>query len=552
MKLRITPAEGDPYDYELEPGAIIVGRSSTADLALSDPFLSRHHARLTLDNSTLKVEDLGSRNGTFVNNDKIEGARQVNTGDIIRLSASSIGLGSDRASIASVTTRDTDIGATIFRPASELLEEDISSSTTLMDSAEALRRYAQRLEILKDVHEAVTASMNEQELLDLILDRVFDHLQPQQGVIWLRGDDGQFYQAATRALAGHSTDIALSTTLVSEVTTKGMAALVFDTATDDRFSASESIMMSGIRSLVAAPMLDSEAGAMGMIVLNSKVAVRQFAEEDMELLVSLAGVAALKHQNIVLTKEAVRRQQLQREVDLARQIQLNLLPDELPNLPGYEILGRNIPHSGVSGDYYVVVPRNDGEECVFFLADVSGKGIYASLITASLEALSTEPIESGEPTDALCGKLSRRLYARTPPSKYATAFVAVLEPATGRLTYTNAGHNTALLVHVDGSVELLEACGLPIALLPESDYAERETALQPGSTLIIYSDGMTEPENEKEEEYGIERLTKLTIAKRELNLEGLADAMEKDLASFIGTMPYPDDRTILLLKRRAD
>ncbi|MDX1383213.1 MAG: SpoIIE family protein phosphatase [Thermoanaerobaculia bacterium] len=549
MKLRVTPAEGDPYDFELNDDAIIVGRSSTADLALSDPFLSRHHARLSREGEVLKVEDLGSRNGTFINDAKVEGKAVVNSGDVIRLSASSIALAGDRASIASVTTRDTDIGATIFRPASELLEEDISSSTDLLDSAEALRKYAQRLEILRDVHEAVAGSMDEQELFDLILDRVFDHLKPQQGVIWLRGEDGQFYQAATRALPGQSTDIPLSTTLVSEVTTKGMAALVFDASTDDRFSASESIMMSGIRSMVAAPMLDPEAGALGMIVLNSKVAVRQFAEEDMELLTSLASVAALKHRNIALTEEAVRRRQLQAEVDLARQIQLDLLPDELPRFEGYEILGRNIPHSGVSGDYYVVVPRNEGTECVFFLADVSGKGIAASLVTASLEALAAEPIESGEPTDAICRKLCRRLYARTPANKYATAFAAVLEPESGRLSYTNAGHNTALLVHADGSVEELEACGLPIALLPESDYERRDTEMRPGSTMIVYSDGITEAENREQDEYGLDRLRELVVANRHRAVDEIADAIDDDLARFVGSTPYSDDRTLLLLQR---
>ena len=95
-------------------------------------------------------------------------------------------------------------------------------------------------------------------------------------------------------------------------------------------------------------MLDADTGAMGMIVLNSKVAVRQFAEEDMELLTSLASVAALKHRNIALTEEAVRRRQLQAMLDQARQIQMRLIPDELPDFPGYEILGRNVPHSGGS------------------------------------------------------------------------------------------------------------------------------------------------------------------------------------------------------------
>jgi len=480
----------------------------------------------------------------------VNGLTPVRPGDVIRLSASSIAISSDRASITTATTHDSSIGATIFRPASELLEEEISSSTDLMDSAEALRRYAHRLETLRDVHEAVAGSLTQDALLKMILDRVFEHLGPQQGVIYLKEKDGQYYQAATRALPGQSTDIPLSRTLVHEVLEKGMAALVFDAATDQRFAASESIMMSGIRSMVAAPLL-ADDGPIGMIVLNSKVAVRQFAEQDMELLTSLASVAALKLRNITLLERDAQRRQMEAELALARRIQVRLLPEALPTFEGWSLLGRNIPSRGVSGDYYVVVPRKDGAECVLFMADVSGKGIAASIVTASLEALAAAPIEGGDPPDEICAKLCRRLYKRTPPEKYATAFVAVLEPANGRLVYTNAGHNTALLAHADGTIEDLSTCGLPIALLPEATYERRETRLEPGAALLIYTDGITEAENREGDEYGLERLRACYGRHFRLPVAELAEMIETDVSDFVADIPFADDRTLLLLQRAA-
>jgi serine phosphatase RsbU (regulator of sigma subunit) len=550
MRLRITPAEGDPFDYVLERDSVTVGRSSTADLALSDPFLSRHHARLTRRNEQLLVEDLGSRNGTFVNDLPVQGLTAVKPGDVIRLSASSISLASDRASISTATTHDSGIGATIFRPATELLEEEISSSTEHLDSAEALRSYAQRLETLRDVHEAVAGSLSEEALLAMILDRIFEHLKPQQGVIYLKEADGEYYQAATRALPGQSTDIPLSRTLVHEVLDKGMAALVFDAATDQRFAASESIMMSGIRSMVAAPLL-ADAKPIGMIVLNSKVAVRQFVEQDMELLASLASVASLKLRNIELLERDAQRRQMESELALARHIQNSLLPETLPDFEGWKLLGRNIPSRGVSGDYYVVVPRKDNSECVLFMADVSGKGIAASIVTASLEALAAAPIESGAPPDEICDQLCRRLYKRTPPEKYATAFCAVLELASGRLTYTNAGHNTALLAHADGNIEELTTCGLPIALLPEATYERRETIVEPGAVLLIYTDGITECENKAGDEYGLDRLRASYARSFRLPIGNIAEAIQNDVSEFVGDVPFPDDRTFLLLQRPA-
>ena len=550
VKLRVSPAEGDPYDFTVEQDSVIIGRSSSADLTISDPSLSRQHARLVRNGETLTIEDLGSRNGTCVNDAPVEGATLLKKGDVIRLSASSIAVGADRVTLTHATIHDTDPGSTIFRPAKELLEEETGSSTNLMESAEALRRYAERLEILRDVHEALGGSVTQEELLTLILDRVFDHLKPQRGAIFLKEEDGEFYSAAARAVPGESENIGVFKTLVSEVLDKGMAALVFDVRTDARFSDSDSIMMSGIRSMVAAPLLDAQ-GAMGMIVLDSKVAVRKFSEEDMGLLVSLASVAALKIRNIALTEEAVQRRQLEREVELARGIQLKMLPAKIPVPPGYAILGRNIPARGVSGDYYVVVERFEGKECLLFLADVSGKGIPACIVTASLDALATGPIEIGDPPDEICRKTCRRLHLKTDLNKYATAFVASLEHKTGRLTYTNAGHNAALVARDDGAIERLGASGMPIGIFPEGDYELRETRLEPGAGLFVYTDGITEAENPDEDEYGIDRLAQCYSRHCQETVEEIADAIEDDLAHFASGVPYFDDRTFVIVKRLA-
>jgi sigma-B regulation protein RsbU (phosphoserine phosphatase) len=183
------------------------------------------------------------------------------------------------------------------------------------------------------------------------------------------------------------------------------------------------------------------------------------------------------------------------------------------------------------------------------MADVSGKGIGASIVTASLEALAAAPIESGAPPDAICDELCRRLYKRTPPEKYATAFCAVLELATGRLSYTNAGHNTALLAHADGTIEDLTTCGLPIALLPEATYERRETHLEPGAGLLIYTDGITEAENRAGDEFGLDRLRSSYARNFRRAIGEVSEAIQNELAEFVGDVPFPDDRTILLLQR---
>jgi serine phosphatase RsbU (regulator of sigma subunit) len=286
-----------------------------------------------------------------------------------------------------------------------------------------------------------------------------------------------------------------------------------------------------------------------MMVLGSTFSVKQFGEEDMELLTSLASIAAMRIRNMRLTEEAVERKRLEADLALARSIQLDLLPDHLPEIAGYQLYGGNIPSRGASGDFFKVEERNDPAECVLFLADVSGKGIGAALITHTVDALATGPIELGLPPDEACERVSRRLWKKTAPEKYATAFLAVLEPASGNVVYTNAGHNPGLVVRADGSTEWLSSNGPPLGILEEATYGSSKTSLGIGDTLILYTDGMTEAENPDEEEFGEERLEAVCLEHRDKSVEEIADALHDNLERHASGIPFADDRTMVLVKR---
>lgn len=549
LRLHITPAEGAPFDYPLRSDALVVGRALDADLTLSDPFLSRRHSRFFRTGADLFVEDLGSRNGTLVNGQPIQQSTQVRPGDVVKISNSVIAVLADVPAPAKVPEPADDfLDGTVFRRASDLLDRQSAPAAA---SAADLRRYADRLKLLNEVHQALGRSLTLEELLELILDRAFGHLRPDRGAILLREKDGGYRAAAKRSLKGGAEELAFSRSLLREVVEKGMAAIVFDVQEDERFAAAQSMLLSGIRSLIAAPLLNPE-GTLGLIVLESRAGVRQFSEEDLELLVSLAAVAALHLRNLALAMEAAERRRLQEELALARRIQVALLPDRLPEVPGWELYGGNIPSRGVSGDYYEVVTRTEGSECVLMIADVAGKGMAASLLTVSLQALSTGPIEDGLPPDEICARLSRLLYRRTPPEKYATAFLGVLEPATGRLRYTNAGHNPPLVLRAAGTAEELGATGVPLGLLPQAPYRAGETILDPGDILVLYTDGLVEAADPEGDEYGLERLKATCLDQRGETCPVLARALERDLEEFARGVPFADDRTLVLARRSVD
>ena len=548
LAVRVTPPDGRTFDRRLEEGSVVVGRSSSVELAVADRAMSRTHARLFRSGEAWLVEDLGSRNGTMVNGQRIDGPTPLRPGTVVQVGDTSITVDGD----AAFPSPSHQLGHTLFRSAAELLQEKVPTDVQEPGADEAAqRRTLDRLRVLNDVHRTLGTSIAQQELLDLILDRAFQHLKPEEGSVFLKRADDELECAANRSLGGRAHHrLLFSSHLIEEVVGRGQAALVIDAELDGRFNQAASLLDAGIRSLVAAPMLGPD-GTLGMIALASRLNVRAFTEEDMELLVSLASVAAMRIRNLRLAEEAADRQRLEQEVALARQIQVALLPSALPVVPGYELRAGNIPSRGASGDFYKVVERAEGAECVLMVADVSGKGIGAALLTASLEALTAPLIEGGDEPDDICARASRLLFARTPPEKYATCFMAVLDRATGRVRFANAGHNPGLLVRASGAAEWLRSTGMPIGILPEGAYRQGEVDLAPGDLLVLYTDGITEASDPDDEEYGQERLRAVAGRHRHRPLDDLLHAVENDLAEFVRGVPYADDRTIVVVRREA-
>jgi phosphoserine phosphatase RsbU/P len=539
---------------EVDGDRLVVGRGAECDVQVSDQRVSRQHLRLECRGDELWVEDLGSRAGTRLNGRPLAGVARLADRDLLELSRDSrivvlSGSGSANSAVASFS------GGTLFRDAASMLVQRADLEAT--SSAEELRRYAERLHLINEVHRALTESPSRGALLEMILDRVFASLRSEQAAVLLLDADGNLGEVVSRPPGLSPDRVFFSRSLLREVTERRQAALVLDAAADERFADAVSILDSGVRSVLAAPLL-APSGVLGMIVLSSRLRVRQFGEDDLELLVSLASAAALHLRNLDLAEEAAERRRLASELELARRIQLALLPSRLPEVPGYELLAGNVPSRGVSGDLYTVDVHPERGLVTCLVADISGKGMAASLLGASLEALAVGPIDLGCPPDEICFLVSRRLFARTPPEKYATAFVAQLDPATHRLAWANAGHNSALLARASGGssgrssgdIEWLAASGPPLGLLAGAAYEPRATELAPGDLLLVYTDGITEAADPDEEEFGLERLADLVHRHRAAPLAELRREIERALDGFVRGVPYADDRTMLFLRRR--
>jgi serine phosphatase RsbU (regulator of sigma subunit) len=546
-KLRVVPTLGSQFEYQLQPGETLIGRSLDSDLVIRDRALSRKHAKLYYRNKKLLLEDLGSHNGTWIEGQRIQKPIELRSGTVFKVAENLIRVERDSSVME---TRDpgetTQTGSSLFLNAADLLANQ--EVATVEDGR--LPQFMERLRIVNEVHRALGGSISLDDLFELIMERIFDLLKCEEVTIFLRDEQDRLKPVASKSVSGRSERMFYSKQLIQEVLHKGMAALVHDAAIDERFNSSQSIIASGVRSILAAPLPGTDDGdTLGLIVLNSQVRVRQFSEADLELLVTLASIAALRIRNLQLGLHLVEQRRLEREVEIAREIQIRLISDKLPQHPHYDMFAVNQPSSGVSGDYYEAVERPDGQ-IVLLVADVSGKGIAASLLTASLEALFAAPIEDMLPPHHVCEKVSRLMWRRTPRARYATAFMGLLNPDQDIFEYANAGHNPPLILRQNGEMGTLERTGTPIGMLPKCKYIPQSLKLASGDLILMFTDGITEAQNPEGEEYGTERLENLVRRMAHAPLEHMCREIERDVLRFTDGAALSDDRTLFVLRRR--
>jgi len=322
-------------------------------------------------------------------------------------------------------------------------------------------------------------------------------------------------------------------------------------------------LLPGAEHLLAVPIAieDDRRGILAVGDKESRSGVGPFSPEDRRTLSLFANQAAIALENARLHREALEKERYERDLQLAAEIQRQILPKGVPSVPGYEIAGWNRPAREVGGDFYDLVPvppeeqsgENDrGLLLGLALADVSGKGVPAALMVSTLHSairLLFGRIGFGP---RLVERLNRHILASSAPNKFITLLVGELDAASGRFTYVNAGHNPGLVIRADSHLERLPPGGLPVGLLPGSSYRSGVLDLAPGDLLCLYSDGITECASRAEEEFGEGRLVALLRAAADRPLPEIVRAVEEATDDFAAGQPQGDDQTIVLLRRSAE
>jgi sigma-B regulation protein RsbU (phosphoserine phosphatase) len=289
----------------------------------------------------------------------------------------------------------------------------------------------------------------------------------------------------------------------------------------------------------------------GVILLGARPGGVAYTADDLEYTRGLSDQAAVALENAWHFRETVEKKKLEKELELAADIQRRLLPATLPAVAGYDVAANTRPARHVGGDYYDAILRADGR-IVYCVADVSGKGIAASLLMSNFQASLRALLSSGVPLVEVVTRMNNLMHASTAANKYVTAIFMDVDPASGHARVVNAGHNDGVILRADGTAERLKAGGLAVGLMPGRAYTETEWQLAPGDLVALYSDGVTEANDPDENEYSIERLIELLREKRTESADEIVRATYGSVDAFADTAPQYDDITMMVVRRLMD
>jgi len=382
-----------------------------------------------------------------------------------------------------------------------------------------------------------------EKLFTIILKLALSAVDGKRGVI-LTLEEGELVVRASEG-AGFS----ISTAVRDRVLREKCSLLISDAQVDDALRQQKSIVMHRVRSMMAVPLQTGDR-VIGLIYVDNSTFIRPFSQEDLDLLTVMANVAAIRIEHARLAEVEQAEKLMELELSQASEIQQTLLPTEAPLYEGYDLAGYNLPCRTVGGDYYDFVPYKDGR-LALVVGDVSGKGLPAALLMSSLQARVQMLRETNPDPGTAVTILNRSLAERCPLGKFITFFYALLDVKSGLLKYSNAGHNYPLLLRAGGSVEQLSGSGMVMGIFPSVYYEVRETTLEPGDLLALYSDGVTEASTAKGVEFGEDGLTQFLSERKSESCSQIVASLADHVRRWRGSSSFSDDFTIVLARRLA-
>lgn len=493
---------------ELRPGRTVIGRQPSCGIVIQDSAASRQHAAIDVGSDSVTIEDLGSRNGTRVNGQRISSPHPLATGDVIGIGALEMvfhagAAGAEMVAVADAQAEEYHDSSAEFGGSSIIVSEVEVPASAPDDLAAALGR-------------ALGASLSEEEVLPKLLDGLFTIFhKADRGFVLLRDRESGRLLLRSKKFRGapEAGSPKLSRSVLESVVTSGKAMLSNDLLGDSRFDQAQSIMSGSMRSVMCVPIRRIDGDVLGVVQLDARESGNSFSQRDLGLLAGLAGVVAKSVEQAQAHDERVAQEKLKRDLEIAHRVQKGLLPSAPPAIEGYDLFSHYCPALHVGGDYFNYVPLPGGRlACV--LADVSGKGVSAALVMANLAGEVRYRLASEPDLIAAVSAINDTFCMTGWDERFATFVVMVLDPARHRARIVNAGHLPVYVRSPDGTVAEIgpEQEGLPLGMMPGWTYRETEIEILPGTMAVVFTDGVSEAMDVEDRIYGLDPIRDILAA----------------------------------------
>ncbi len=396
------------------------------------------------------------------------------------------------------------------------------------------------LESLYDIGLSVASTLDLDELSEEILVRTISLLNARRAALYLRKGDRFALHRSFGDVRGEFFEEEIGAVAFDQMRTSHQPI---------RMEEGGACIFPGCSTLLALP-FGTANELVGILAVADKEqrdgGVGTFDDHDVRLLSQFATQAAIALENARLHRAALEKQAMERELEVAATIQRDILPRSIPRIEGLAIDVLARPARQVGGDYYTFIQRDDTFSlCV---GDVAGKSVPAAILVSALHAAMQLLFDEGRDLGEIATELNRHIHHWSSDTKFITLILATIEREGGLIRFVNAGHNPGYLVSPDGALEELKSHGLPIGLMENSRYSAQTRTLRPGTLIVLYSDGITEADDESGNEYGNERLEAVLRAHASGSVAEIRRAIEADLESFVGNAAQRDDQTLVLVR----
>jgi serine phosphatase RsbU (regulator of sigma subunit) len=524
-----------------------IGRRLENDLQIMSNSVSRYHGAIVCEDGVYYLVDKGSKSGIFINNKRVERGALQNMDQI------SIG-GVEDYEIQFIISDEGIAQPPFGRDQSPLLSGERRLAQIANEELKNLARYV-------EVNQAFRFSLAPDDVLRLIVDAAIELAGAERGLIMLRNEAGSMEFKVARDGSRNDVarkDFALSTSVVQQVIkTRRTVVLNVGPESDDP---RQSVLLLDLRTVIGVPLQrfrmqenmtatsNLQLENIGILYLDSRQTTGKLSQTSLELLESLAFEASKSFENIRLMHEEREKQRLEREFQLAREVQVALSPAACVETKNFEVAAHSFPCRYVAGDFYDLLTLHD-ERVVVTIADVSGKGVSAALLASMAQGVIEAQFYGGQTPAEVASNLNRVIVNRSEANRFITMFSASLD-TEGNLVWVNAGHNPPILVRASGRTDTLSTKSLIVGAFDFAEYRDSHTTLGPGDLVFSYSDGVTEAVNSSSDMFGEQRLIELLQANNKLTAVQIRDLVLDEVLAFTHGLPQGDDITVLALKMR--